>query len=144
AGHREPSGRCGLIFHAGLLSCLLSALAFRSAGCCDKGSRNATRMAKLTSTGPQVTKHLMNDTVEIAIASYPDVWRASVHGLTDMFAVADRYDRQTTQSRRLRVSHYEIDAASLVSKVFDTHPSEPEGKLVAVVLPPAIGEELPF
>ena len=86
----------------------------------------------------------MNDTVEIAIASYPDVWRASVHGLTDMFAVAERYDRQTTQGRRLRVSHYETDAASLVSKVFDTHPSEREGRPVAVVLPPAIGEELPF
>lgn len=93
-----------------------------------------------------MTKRVDNDTVEIAIASYPDVWRASVHGLTDMFAVAERYDRQqsASQNRRLRVSHYETDAASLVSKVFDTHPSEREGKLVAVVLPPAIGEELPF
>ncbi|WP_454289091.1 GlxA family transcriptional regulator [Rhizobium arsenicireducens] len=93
-----------------------------------------------------MTKHLTDTVVEIAIASYPEAWRAAVHGLTDMFAVAQRYDHQqsTSAPRRLRVSHYELDDAGSVSKVFDTHPSERERPLVAVVLPPAIGEELPF
>ncbi|GEO86161.1 MULTISPECIES: GlxA family transcriptional regulator [Alphaproteobacteria] len=89
---------------------------------------------------------MIDDTVGIAIASYPEVWRASVHGLTDMFMVAERYDRlqSASEPRRLRVSHYALDDAGSVLKVFDTHPSERERVPAAVVLPPAIGDELPF
>lgn len=103
-------------------------------------------MAKLASTGSQVTRPSTDDVVEIAIASYPEVWRAAVHGLTDMFAVAQKHDHQqsTSKARQLRVSHYELDMAGTVARVFDTHPLETQGRPVAVVLPPAMSDELPF
>lgn len=93
-----------------------------------------------------MTKPSTENVVEIAIASYPEAWRAAVHGLTDMFAVAQKHDHANSpsQPRRLRVSHYELNEAGSVAKVFDTHPSESEGKPVAVVLPPAMSDELPF
>lgn len=103
-------------------------------------------MAKLTSIRSEVTKRLIHDTMEIAIASYPDAWRAAVYGLTDMFSVAAKYELQQSgpDGRQLRISHHELNASGSVSKVYDTHPAERERALVAVVLPPGLGDDLPF
>ncbi|MFN7009185.1 MAG: GlxA family transcriptional regulator [Allorhizobium sp.] len=88
---------------------------------------------------------MTDNVLHIAIASYPEAWRASVHGLTDLFIVAQRQQHKHAagERRRLRVGHYELDAAGQVGKVFDTHPDEAHIDPVAVVLPPAMGEELP-
>lgn len=84
--------------------------------------------------------------LHIAIASYPEAWRASVHGLTDLFIVAERQHQKhaPAERRRMRIGHYELDKEGQVANVFDTHPEDAPVEPVAVVLPPAMGTELPL
>ncbi len=93
-----------------------------------------------------MTNSSPTDVLHIAIASYPEAWRASVHGLTDLFIVAERehHKHASTKRRWMRIGHYELDAEGQVAKVFDTHPEDTPVTPVAVVLPPAMGVEFPL
>lgn len=89
----------------------------------------------------------MTDTslpVEIGLLLYPQVQLAAVHGLTDLFAVADRLARERLGGDRpvLRVSHLHCEepAGNLV-RVFDSHPRG-HGEPMVIVLPPSLADPL--
>jgi transcriptional regulator GlxA family with amidase domain len=75
--------------------------------------------------------------VEIGVALYPDVALATVHGLTDMFAVATTLakERMGANAPILRVSHWRPNGSNdAVECISDTHP-EFESRPVAVIVP---------
>jgi transcriptional regulator GlxA family with amidase domain len=81
--------------------------------------------------------------VEIGIVIYPDCQLSGVHGLTDLFRIANRlYEQQTGHGRRqIRISHWKFDEAGLEPvRVFDTHSDAP-GPLTALILPPSLDAE---
>jgi transcriptional regulator GlxA family with amidase domain len=81
--------------------------------------------------------------VEIGLMIYPDCQLAAVHGLTDLFRVANRLGGQLIESsrRQIRISHWKLDEAGLEpARVFDTHPLA-HGPLTALILPPSLDVE---
>ena len=81
--------------------------------------------------------------VEIGIVIYPDCQLSAVHGLTDLFRIANRLCEQQTGTarRRIRISHWKFDEARLEpARVFDTH-SRAYGPLTALILPPSLDAE---
>src|ERR1700675_2850762 len=81
--------------------------------------------------------------VEIGLMIYPDCQLAAVHGLTDLFRVANRLGEQLIGStrRQIRISHWKLDEAYLVPvRVFDTH-ALAHGPLTALILPPSLDAE---
>ena len=80
---------------------------------------------------------------EIGIVIYPDCQLSAVHGLTDLFCVANRlYEQQSRSShRRIRISHWKFDDKGLEPvRVFDTHRLA-FGPLTALILPPSLDAE---
>ncbi|VVO02899.1 GlxA family transcriptional regulator [Pseudomonas fluorescens] len=77
---------------------------------------------------------------ELGVLIYPGAQMAAVHGLTDLFGVANRIadEHRTARLPILRVSHWRADGDEVPVRVFDSHPG-PEGALVAVLIPPSIG-----
>lgn len=77
--------------------------------------------------------------VEIGLLLYPGVQTAALHGLTDLFAVAERIAAQEAgdQLPVLRVSHWSGEDGGEPRRVFDTHPGA-ESRLVAVLVPPSL------
>src|ERR1700735_1798805 len=74
---------------------------------------------------------------EIGLLLYPDVAFATVHGLTDLFAVATTLARERlgANAPMLRVSHWQPNATNeSVERAFDTHP-QLANSLTAVVVP---------
>jgi transcriptional regulator GlxA family with amidase domain len=73
---------------------------------------------------------------EICILLYPDFAASTVHGLTDMFAVASKLARKRigAQAPMLRVSHWnpEVETGS-INCVFDTHPALDHRAVVVIV-----------
>ncbi|PKA70952.1 MULTISPECIES: GlxA family transcriptional regulator [Pseudomonas] len=77
---------------------------------------------------------------ELAVLIYPGAQMAAVHGLTDLFAVANRIaaEHQAAQLPLLRVSHWQVEGDRAPQRVFDTQPGFESG-LHAVLIPPSIG-----
>ncbi|VXB35813.1 GlxA family transcriptional regulator [Pseudomonas sp. 8O] len=77
--------------------------------------------------------------LEIGLLLYPGAQLAAVHGLGDLFSVANRmatgHERQGVP--RLRVSHWQADEAGCVRRVFDSLPQDEEAPQV-VILPPCL------
>jgi transcriptional regulator GlxA family with amidase domain len=72
--------------------------------------------------------------VEIGILLYPHVAAATVHGLTDLFGVANGFAGRDAGAA-LRVSHWRPDDANqAMACVFDTHPQVAR-RLTAVIVP---------
>ena len=74
---------------------------------------------------------------EIGILLYPNVASATVHGLTDMFAVATTLARERLGANApiLRVTHWKPnEAGDNVECVSDTHPQF-DNNLVAIIVP---------
>ncbi|WP_374381078.1 GlxA family transcriptional regulator [Dongia sp.] len=81
--------------------------------------------------------------IDIGILDYPGAQAASLHGLTDMFAVANRLcaEQGIVGAPTLRVSHWRLDAKGEVSRIFSS--SEPAGRrLDILILPPALGDPI--
>ncbi|MGD8217755.1 GlxA family transcriptional regulator [Pseudomonas thivervalensis] len=76
---------------------------------------------------------------ELGVLIYPEAQMAAVHGLTDLFAVAQRIaaEQASTQLPRLRVSHWQTDNPAAPRRVFDSE-TGPAGSLVALLIPPSI------
>jgi transcriptional regulator GlxA family with amidase domain len=70
----------------------------------------------------------------------PGAQLAAVHGLNDLFAVANRIaaERQAAQLPVLRVSHWKADAEQTPQRVYDSHPGA-DSHLLAVLIPPSLG-----
>ncbi|MCI0994134.1 GlxA family transcriptional regulator [Pseudomonas sp. ICMP22404] len=77
---------------------------------------------------------------ELGVLIYPGAQLAAVHGLTDLFCVADRIatEHAGAQLPRLRVSHWQAQEGGAPSRVFDSAPG-PDGPLAALLIPPALG-----
>lgn len=77
---------------------------------------------------------------ELGVLIYPGAQMAAVHGLTDLFAVANRIaaEHQAVQLPLLRVSHWQVEADQLPTRVYTSHPGS-AGGLLAVLIPPSIG-----
>ena len=77
---------------------------------------------------------------ELGVLIYPGAQMAAVHGLTDLFGVANRIaaEHQTAQLPVLRVSHWQVDGDQPPVRVYDSHPGD-ESDLLAVLIPPSIG-----
>ena len=81
--------------------------------------------------------------VEVGLVVYPHAQWAAIHGLTDLFRVANRLslERGGPTAKQLRVSHWQLAQQSdQLERTFDTH-SLPPGKLTALVLPPSLDTE---
>jgi transcriptional regulator GlxA family with amidase domain len=78
--------------------------------------------------------------VELGVLIYPGAQMAAVHGLTDLFGVANRIaaEHQTAQLPLLRISHWRVEGDQAPERVYDSQPG-PDGALVAVLIPPSIG-----
>ncbi|WP_370600863.1 GlxA family transcriptional regulator [Pseudomonas nitroreducens] len=81
--------------------------------------------------------------VEIGLLIYPGVQAAALHGLTDLFAVAERISSEEAgdQLPALRVSHWSGEEGAAPRRIFDTHPdlpSDADSPLVAVLVPPSL------
>ncbi len=86
-----------------------------------------------------------SEPIEIGILIYPEAQRAAVHGLTDLFHVANTMNAGHGGHApvQLRVSHWQLSGdGGDVTKVFDTHPGCGT-RLVALLLPPSLTTELP-
>ena len=77
--------------------------------------------------------------VEMGVLIYPGAQMAAVHGLTDLFGVANRIaaEYQSASLPVLRVSHWQADAEHAPQRVFDSVPGK-EGGLMALLIPPSI------
>ena len=80
-------------------------------------------------------------TVELGVLIYQGAQLAAVHGLTDLFGVANRIaaEHDSAQLPLLRVSHWQVDAHGTPARTFDSHPG-PEQPMMAVLVPPSIAE----
>jgi transcriptional regulator GlxA family with amidase domain len=78
---------------------------------------------------------------EIGLVLYPRAQLAAVHGLTDLFGVAERLARERLGGCEplLRVSHLSGGAGNRrVARTFDTRPGA-GGEPVVLILPPSLG-----
>ncbi len=78
--------------------------------------------------------------VEMGVLIYPGAQMAAVHGLTDLFGVANRIaaEYQSASLPVLRVSHWQADAEHAPQRVYDSVPGADCG-LMALLIPPSIG-----
>ncbi|MCX4217669.1 MULTISPECIES: GlxA family transcriptional regulator [Pseudomonas] len=76
---------------------------------------------------------------ELGVLIYPGAQMAAVHGLTDLFGVANRIaaEHQTAQLPLLRISHWQVDGDQPPVRVYDSLPGAENG-LLAVLIPPSI------
>lgn len=82
----------------------------------------------------------MTTAPEIGLALYPQAQLAAVHGLTDLFGVADRLTRERLGGCEplLRVSHLRCgEGNGRVARTFDTRPGA-GGDPAVVILPPSL------
>lgn len=79
--------------------------------------------------------------VELGIVIYQGAQLAAVHGLTDLFGVANRMaaEHPSAQLPTLRVSHWQVDKQGMPVRVFDTQPGA-DLTLAAVLVPPSVGD----
>ncbi|EXF91423.1 AraC family transcriptional regulator [Pseudomonas fluorescens HK44] len=77
---------------------------------------------------------------ELGVLIYPGAQMAAVHGLTDLFGVANRIaaEHQSAQLPLLRVSHWQADVEHAPQRIYDSHPAA-DGALIALLIPPSIG-----
>ncbi len=97
-------------------------------------------LAAPTIEGGKLTMGVERAVAELGVLIYPGAQMAAVHGLTDLFGVANRIadEHQAAQLPLLRVSHWQVEGDQVPERVYDTHPG-PAGALVAVLIPPSIG-----
>lgn len=76
---------------------------------------------------------------EIAVLAYPGAQLGAIHGLTDLFSVANLMAsrRLGDGAPRIRVSHWRETGDGGVARVFDSHPEAP-GEPDFIIMPPAV------
>ncbi|WP_296256022.1 MULTISPECIES: GlxA family transcriptional regulator [unclassified Pseudomonas] len=77
---------------------------------------------------------------EIGLLIYPGAQSAAVHGLTDLFEVANHMADEQASVRlpRLAVSHWHVDNGSEPQRTYQSVAGEPHAALAAVVIPPSL------
>jgi transcriptional regulator GlxA family with amidase domain len=76
---------------------------------------------------------------ELGVLIYSGAQMAAVHGLTDLFGVANRIaaEHQSEQLPLLRISHWRAEAGEAPTRVFDSLP-DVDQPLAALLIPPSI------
>ncbi|MFG6208035.1 GlxA family transcriptional regulator [Pseudomonas retamae] len=76
---------------------------------------------------------------ELGVLIYPGAQMAAVHGLTDLFAVANRIaaEQQTARLPMLRVSHWQAEGDQPPTRIYASLAGD-EANLQAVLIPPSI------
>lgn len=94
--------------------------------------------------GAEVTKMFSGNLVEIGIVVHEEALLSAVHGLTDMFNVANQQSRQLHESDapQIRSSHWTLGVDGSITRGYDTHPGQPSEGLAALILPPTLSVEL--
>lgn len=79
------------------------------------------------------------DTLEIGLLVYPGAQAAAVHGLTDLFAIANRLRQELGALERpeLRISHWSETSDQQLTAVFDSHPGA-HHRLRVMIIPPSL------
>lgn len=77
------------------------------------------------------------DTLEIGLLVYPGAQTAAVHGLTDLFTIANRLRQELGALERpvLRISHWSEGEDRQLAVVFDSHPEATHQPRVMIVPP---------
>lgn len=77
---------------------------------------------------------------DIGLLMYPGSQTAAIHGLTDLFEVANRIADELGPSHlpRLRVSHWQADHNAEPQRVFGSFSAADTGPLIAVLIPPSL------
>jgi transcriptional regulator GlxA family with amidase domain len=86
----------------------------------------------------------MPDTIEIGIVLYPGAQLAAVHGLIDLFAVAERHAAQRHKRARAFIKVSQWHAAGPGGRVIEWRETTAQsaGSPAVVILPPSLGEPL--
>jgi transcriptional regulator GlxA family with amidase domain len=76
---------------------------------------------------------------ELGVLIYPGAQMAAVHGLTDLFAVANRIaaEHQAAQLPLLRISHWQVEGDQPPTRIYNSVAGD-DGALLAVLIPPSI------
>ncbi|RWU18174.1 AraC family transcriptional regulator [Pseudomonas alkylphenolica] len=79
------------------------------------------------------------DTLEIGLLVYPGAQMAAVHGLTDLFSIANRLrdDLGALERPLLRVSHWSDGVDGKLAAQFDSHPDD-HRMLRVMIIPPSL------
>ncbi|MEN5238834.1 MULTISPECIES: GlxA family transcriptional regulator [Pseudomonas] len=79
------------------------------------------------------------DSLEIGVLLYPGAQSAAVHGLTDLFTVANRVAAELGEHQLplLRVSHWQLDAAGQLQVIHDSLPQAGHAPR-AMLIPPSL------
>ncbi|WP_339530102.1 GlxA family transcriptional regulator [Pseudomonas mucidolens] len=79
--------------------------------------------------------------IELGVLIYSGAQMAAVHGLTDLFGVANRIaaEHQAEQLPLLRVSHWQVDPDGIPARVFASLAGADQ-PLMALLVPPSIAE----
>jgi len=102
----------------------------------------ARGLAGTTIAVGKMTKQENQAVLEIGLLVYPGAQTAAVHGLTDLFAVANRIaaEQQATQLPTLRISHWSGSASNPApQRIYDSLPGS-HSRLGAVVIPPSLAD----
>jgi transcriptional regulator GlxA family with amidase domain len=94
--------------------------------------------------GNDIRKASGDITTEVALVLYPGAQQACIHGLTDLFAVANRLaDRGGVGTAPLRISHWRAEPGDdMPVRAYDTLPGG-MGTPAVVIAPPCLGEAPP-
>lgn len=77
--------------------------------------------------------HAPRPSHEIGLLIYPGVQLAAVHGLTDLFAIANRLAEHGRAAPMLRVTHWRPDESGAIECVFDSDPASPSRPAYLIV-----------
>jgi transcriptional regulator GlxA family with amidase domain len=89
-----------------------------------------------------MTKLANRPVLEIGLLVYPGAQTAAVHGLTDLFALANRIagEQQSEQLPQLRISHWSAERPDAApQRGFDSLPNS-TSRLGAIVIPPSLAD----
>lgn len=89
-----------------------------------------------------MTKPHNQAVLEIGLLVYPGAQTAAVHGLTDLFALANRIgvEQQSAQLPLLRISHWSVDSPGATpQRGYDSLPGA-DSRLGAIVIPPSLND----
>lgn len=101
--------------------------------------RTCRELARTTLSGTKLTMAAQVDVAEIGLLMYPGAQMAAVHGLTDLFSVANRMVQEQPEAQLplLRISHWSTTADQSIERVFDSQPHL-SSRPIAILIPPSI------
>lgn len=79
-------------------------------------------------------------TIEVGVVLYADAQQAAVLGLTDLFAVANRFSGANGAGATIRVTHWQQPAPAAAPLRVSGNDMHADTRLCALILPPSLGD----